>query len=89
VPFSVTIKIAYPNMTVGVVGHILAPKQQMLQDKIVDIIFLAGEVVRTTNFFFRAAEESGVVVKTTMASERSRMRMDTDTRFSFLPVNKK
>jgi 2,4-dienoyl-CoA reductase-like NADH-dependent reductase (Old Yellow Enzyme family) len=77
VPFSASIKAAHPNTAVGAVGLIPTAEQaeRILQEKKAGVIILGREIVRTPSFVFRAAEEFGVVVRTTVSGERSWLRM--------------
>jgi 2,4-dienoyl-CoA reductase-like NADH-dependent reductase (Old Yellow Enzyme family) len=65
VPFAEEIRAAHPDLLVGAVGMITDPRQaeSILQEKNLDVVYLAREFLRRTDFPLIAAAELGVAVK--------------------------
>jgi len=65
VPFAEEIRAAHPDLRVGAVGMITEPRQaeSILQEKNLDVVYLAREFLRRPDFPLIAAAELGVVVK--------------------------
>jgi 2,4-dienoyl-CoA reductase-like NADH-dependent reductase (Old Yellow Enzyme family) len=65
VPFAEAIRAAHPDLLVGAVGTITEPRQaeSILQEKDLDVVYLARELLRRVDFPLIAAAELGVVVK--------------------------
>ena len=73
VPFAKAIKKAHPDIIVGTVGMITAPKQanDVVTEGKADVVLLAREFLRDPHFALRAADELGIAVKPAVQYERA------------------
>jgi 2,4-dienoyl-CoA reductase-like NADH-dependent reductase (Old Yellow Enzyme family) len=79
VPFAEAVKKAHPDLPVGTVGMILEPKQaeEIVKSGKADVVLLAREFLRDSNFVMRAANELGAAVKPPNQYERAWAKMMT------------